>query len=310
MILNLLRVEALKIEEMIKRSFSEHATQQLLPEQEKAVKLSEADLAKITRDPCATCDGHIDACHRAAQDYRQLTAAMYRSLISIPVGRKMFVKGRLIVYMRDGIRTPGILNDDLQRVNTQLADPEISVLEIRTMRPARDNTDILPFLAPFRRMMTPLPNVGGGGNGNAGSSKRRPQQVHHKVVKVPLSEIECLCDHVTSGILPEIFLGGEAMHKARDQLRQICRDSWKAGDAGGSNNNGGRSIWDEMSLSKVTNLHFVDLREKRQTAYEVASTSPAVGCWHFVKHVSRPPPHITELGIGVLTQCPLVRHVP
>ncbi|MCJ1334961.1 hypothetical protein MMC09_000227, partial [Bachmanniomyces sp. S44760] len=46
MILNLLRVEALKIEEMIKRSFSENATQALLPEHEKQVKLSEADLAK------------------------------------------------------------------------------------------------------------------------------------------------------------------------------------------------------------------------------------------------------------------------
>ncbi|KAI9851279.1 MAG: hypothetical protein M1838_004113 [Thelocarpon superellum] len=46
MILNLLRVEALKIEEMIKRSFSEHATQALLPRHEKQVKLSEADLAK------------------------------------------------------------------------------------------------------------------------------------------------------------------------------------------------------------------------------------------------------------------------
>jgi antiviral helicase SKI2 len=37
MILNLLRVEALKVEEMIKRSFSENASQRLLPTQEKAV---------------------------------------------------------------------------------------------------------------------------------------------------------------------------------------------------------------------------------------------------------------------------------
>jgi antiviral helicase SKI2 len=35
MILNLLRVEALKVEEMIKRSFSENATQKMLPEQQK-----------------------------------------------------------------------------------------------------------------------------------------------------------------------------------------------------------------------------------------------------------------------------------
>lgn len=37
MILNLLRVEALRVEEMIKRSFSENASQRLLPEQQKRV---------------------------------------------------------------------------------------------------------------------------------------------------------------------------------------------------------------------------------------------------------------------------------
>ena len=37
MILNLLRVEALRVEEMIKRSFSENASQKLLPDQQKEV---------------------------------------------------------------------------------------------------------------------------------------------------------------------------------------------------------------------------------------------------------------------------------
>lgn len=37
MILNLLRVETLKVEEMIKRSFSENASQRLLPDQQKEV---------------------------------------------------------------------------------------------------------------------------------------------------------------------------------------------------------------------------------------------------------------------------------
>lgn len=56
MILNLLRVEALKVEEMIKRSFSENASQQLLPEQQKQiievtrflVVLEEMELNEIT----------------------------------------------------------------------------------------------------------------------------------------------------------------------------------------------------------------------------------------------------------------------
>lgn len=38
MILNLLRVEALRVEEMIKRSFSENASQRLLPEQQRKVE--------------------------------------------------------------------------------------------------------------------------------------------------------------------------------------------------------------------------------------------------------------------------------
>lgn len=37
MILNLLRVEALRVEEMIKRSFSENSSQRLLPEHQKKV---------------------------------------------------------------------------------------------------------------------------------------------------------------------------------------------------------------------------------------------------------------------------------
>ena len=44
MILNLLRVEALRVEEMIKRSFSENAQQRLLPEHQKKVAEGEKEL--------------------------------------------------------------------------------------------------------------------------------------------------------------------------------------------------------------------------------------------------------------------------
>jgi antiviral helicase SKI2 len=45
MILNLLRVEALRVEEMIKRSFSENASQSLAPEQQKQVLLVRTRMA-------------------------------------------------------------------------------------------------------------------------------------------------------------------------------------------------------------------------------------------------------------------------
>lgn len=100
MILNLLRVEALKIEEMIKRSFSENATQALLPEHEKQVQVSEASLAKIKRTPCEICDLDLMACHNAAMEYRKLTAEFHTELLSSPVGKRLFTTKRLVVYRK------------------------------------------------------------------------------------------------------------------------------------------------------------------------------------------------------------------
>ncbi len=100
MILNLLRVEALKIEEMIKRSFSENATQSLLPEQEKQVKASEVKLTEIMREPCSICDQHLEKCHQAAMNYNRLTSELHVGLLASPVGRRMFAPKRLVVYKR------------------------------------------------------------------------------------------------------------------------------------------------------------------------------------------------------------------
>ena len=100
MILNLLRVEALKIEEMIKRSFSENATQALLPEHEKQVKVSEADLAKVKREPCNICDVDIDHCHTAAMFYQSTTIDLHFGLLANPVGRRMFCPRRIVVFRK------------------------------------------------------------------------------------------------------------------------------------------------------------------------------------------------------------------
>ena len=111
MILNLLRVEALKIEEMIKRSFSENATQALLPEQEKQVKISEADLANIKREQCNVCDVDLEDFHAAAMAYQSDTVDLHLGLVASPVGRRMFATKRLIVFHK-------VINIDLQYSRT------------------------------------------------------------------------------------------------------------------------------------------------------------------------------------------------
>jgi antiviral helicase SKI2 len=100
MMLNLMRVEALKIEEMIKRSFSENATQALLPQHEKQVALSQANLDKIKREPCDICDTDLEATHAAAVKFEQLTKELHIKLLSSAIGRRLWQARRMIVYKK------------------------------------------------------------------------------------------------------------------------------------------------------------------------------------------------------------------
>lgn len=259
MILNLLRVEALKIEEMIKRSFSEHSTQQLLPEHEKAVKVSEADLAKVKREPCDICDPSLDDCHQASMNYKQLTQELYKGLLTIPIGRKMFTQQRLIVWNKDGVRTPGIILSEGFSTKALGGEPTIHVFGIKTGRETRDSTDILPLVPTLRNLFTPLP------------STRR--FVTGKNAHVPLSEIECLTGTITTGIIPGYFEGGEKLHDARDRMLNICK-TWDSDN------------WNEMDFSKIKSLPLQEIIGKRKQEEQAIQATATTPCPNFLKHVS------------------------
>lgn len=173
MILNLLRVEALKIEEMIKRSFSENATQALLPEQEKQVKLSESDLAKVKREKCSICDIDLAQCHENAIAFRSATADLHLRSVASPIGRRMIARKRLVVFRRGGLRAAGIV---LRESVSRGVAPIIELLSISHLNHAREASDLLPYLPTFRRLFAPLPS--------------RIVEMDLKVVKVPLNDIE------------------------------------------------------------------------------------------------------------------------
>jgi antiviral helicase SKI2 len=256
MILNLLRVEALKIEEMIKRSFSEHATQQLLPQHEKAVKISEADLAKIKRESCDICDVDLEACHSAAQEYKQLTTDLHIGLLATPLGRRMFARGRLIVYQRDGIRTPGIL---LKDGATSGADPQLQVLEIKTSREQRDSTDLLPYLNGYRKMFTPLP-----------SNKKH---ISTKVVYIQVADLECVTQTMAKTIVPGIFEKGEVYQEAKKEILKLC-SSWE------------KAVWKEIDWSLVKVLELREKLERRNALGRDCEAAHCLSCPLFLKHVS------------------------
>lgn len=101
MILNLLRIEALKVEEMIKRSFSENANQVMLPEHQKSVQVSQESLSKLKRAPCKICDVDMDKTLLAIVRERELHQEILSDAMRTPVGRRVVEPGRVILYQHD-----------------------------------------------------------------------------------------------------------------------------------------------------------------------------------------------------------------
>ncbi|KAJ5542272.1 DEAD/DEAH box RNA helicase (Ski2) [Penicillium sp. DV-2018c] len=258
MILNLLRVEALKIEEMIKRSFSENATQALLPEHEQQVQLSEASLAKIKREPCGTCDVDLKACHDAAMEYQKLTAQFHTALLSSPVGKRLFSAKRLVVYRRDGRRTGGVIARDGVTVGVG-GTPYLHVLEFGNLSQRRHPTEILPFLPNFRPYFESLPTD--------------VDDMRLRVVNVPLPDLECLTVTQINLSKPGWFLAvrAEAVNWAQTESHHYTRP-WTD------------TTWDELNWQRIKELEIREVLEKRRAQAQITQSCGCQECPEFIKH--------------------------
>ncbi|KAI9651861.1 MAG: hypothetical protein M1831_007526 [Alyxoria varia] len=256
MILNLLRVEALKIEEMIKRSFSENATQALLPEHEKAVKLSEADLEKVKRESCNVCDDSVEECHQASMDYKRRTSELLVALLGSPVGRRMFGPKRVVVFSRDGIRSAGVL---IREGVIRLQTPSIEVLEIASATPRdRQSSDLLPYIPEMRALFVALPH--------------KKSTIRFKTAMVSLDDVESITQTVVkydpSGLQKANF---EAPDEAASELLDLCSD-WTS------------PAWDEIDLSRVKDMAVREVVESRKQSASNIRRSGSLNCPDFVKH--------------------------
>ncbi|KAF2000089.1 antiviral helicase [Amniculicola lignicola CBS 123094] len=255
MILNLLRVEALKIEEMIKRSFSENATQALLPEHERKVKLSEADLEKVRREPCKICDVDLELCHQACINYERLTNELHLALLINPVGKRVLGPKRLIVYKKNGIRTVGML---LLEGATRGNEPMVKVLEI-CQNLDRKADDLLPYLGPFAQFYRSLP--------------KNENEMILKPALVPLSDVITMTRTLID--VPETLQNfnkrKQCLDLARDQFVPLCK-SWNFSD------------WDEYEWEKIKNLAFREIDDARRKEGLIATDRECMKCPDFLKH--------------------------
>ena len=294
MILNLMRVEALQIEDMIKRSFSENAAQALLPEHEKKVKLSEADLEKVKREQCDTCDADIEQCHQASMDFNRLSGELHLALLGSPVGKRMFASRRLIAYqeviyfrnipmnhnladvkLQGGIRKAGVL---IREGVLRLQAPAVQVLELsNSSTTSRLSKDILPYLPCFRALFTPSP--------------RKKSELKIRVASIPLTDIECITQTQIKVQIPQslsvvmiliVYIQSDVsdIRSERDisdeltnELLALCSD-WTS------------SLWDELDWSKVKDMRIREILAERKAKAQTIEKSKGLDCSDFVKHVS------------------------
>ncbi|KAI9317442.1 NUC185 domain-containing protein [Dichotomocladium elegans] len=111
MILNLLRVEALRVEEMIKRSFSENSTQKLLPDTKRLVDENEQRKSALRQLDCTICKPDLDKFYDMCGEVISLSRTMMLQYIArSPTGNRALTAGRFIIVNNNVYRNaPGIL---------------------------------------------------------------------------------------------------------------------------------------------------------------------------------------------------------
>lgn len=105
MILNLLRVEALRVEEMIKRSFSENAAQRLLPEHAKKVAEGESELKELRRLEPGPKTDELRKFYDLEQRIVELNTAVLDGVLAHPSSGRTMSTGRVVI-LSDGVRPP------------------------------------------------------------------------------------------------------------------------------------------------------------------------------------------------------------
>lgn len=100
MILNLLRIEALRVEEMIKHSFSENTTQTLLPEHQKTVEMLSSKLLTTSIDECSICKlENAEEAQELLSNYQSLYTQIVEEIQKQPLSRNAIMKtGRLLIF--------------------------------------------------------------------------------------------------------------------------------------------------------------------------------------------------------------------
>lgn len=97
MILNLLRVESLQVEDMIKKSFSENSTQKSMPQNEVSLAEQQEKLLSMKAVDCKICSIDLENFCSFATKFHLLSSLIYSALWDRGLSKGFFTVGRVII---------------------------------------------------------------------------------------------------------------------------------------------------------------------------------------------------------------------
>lgn len=139
MILNLLRVEKLRVEDMMKRSFKEVDSQKKMESVKKRLALARKELETFPKLPSGPSSERVELFHSLASQYLELKESNWSLILNQPNAVKLLSPGRLLVVL-DG--ASGVVKlVILAAVDSTSREKSFSVLALRSDKPS-ENTDL------------------------------------------------------------------------------------------------------------------------------------------------------------------------
>ncbi|OLL22398.1 putative ATP-dependent RNA helicase, partial [Neolecta irregularis DAH-3] len=245
MILNLLRVETLKIEEMIKRSFSENATQSLFPEQQQLITHSENSLASLSVPECDICKQDLSDCYSLIIKAAKLRCARHTKAITLPLGHRILAPGRFCT----------IREDACPRRYTWQCYLAISGIWAKSFQRARVYVGSLPYLGPLCNFFPQF------------SLLDKPNPCLFSI-----DQVESITDCALKIKSPEILSGNvESLQKLQDSFQ----DLWQHNPA---------FVKSETSWLKSKDVELQELVAKYEGALVGIEKSHCIKCPKFSSH--------------------------
>ncbi|KAJ3353531.1 hypothetical protein GGF32_002946, partial [Allomyces javanicus] len=259
MILNLLRVETLQVEEMMKRSFSENASQKMLPETEKAFAAHQATLQALPPIQCLLCAHDLAAFYETCAKILQLGYDTADMILGSPVGAKALAAGRVVVINNSLHRNAVAVSLTPQRSTTKTKGQLLVFVLVDRARGANvitgDDVDAAPL--PVTRVQVPTADNADG-----------------KVVTVPMGDVALVTNAMVPVNADEVLKNKVERALVTQELRRYAE----------------RTVADglvEYDWSKLRDLEFQIKYRERRTLMTSLKGFRCMNCPDLIAHYAR-----------------------